>query len=201
MSTETLEKQQISPTRPLTIHKPNASGSGSAGKFNVRLVEEYGVADGKRYWKKTKGGLFVDLAKQGPQNPQGDATFGWRQEQGLITAKLGLPDLSALLVGYRAVRELGKQVPVELRPQVRESDDDTARQRKALTVSMFHKAQGRAGGTSTAITYEFTANGGTLRVSKSKELARTLNVSLAEEYRLFKFFDSGLGALMKLGAR
>lgn len=194
--------QQINiPTRPLTLHKPTPSQSGSAAKFNVRMVEHLGVSEGAHFWKKTKGGLFVDLAKQIGQDDHGNATFGWQQEQGVITAKLGLPDLSALLLGYREVRLLGRAVPPDVRPQAREQDTDDQRKRKAATVSLFHRAEGKAGGATSAITYEFTAQGGSFRVSKSKDVARSLSVSLAEELRLFKFFDMSLEYLLKAGAR
>jgi hypothetical protein len=198
---EVVEVRQISPTRPLTIHKPNGSGSGTAAKFNCRMVEEFKRSEGKQFWAKTKGGLFIDLAKQTGQNDRGDATFGWQQADQLITAKLGLPDLSALGVAYQEVRLRGKAVPVELRPQMREQDTPEQSQRKVTTVSLFHRAAGKGGGSTTAITYEFTAQGGTLRISKSRELARNLNCSLAEEYRVFRFLDRAMEAMMKLGAR
>jgi hypothetical protein len=199
--------------QPLTIHKPRQSGGGLALKANLRFKFEWGHKQGPDasstddyYLKRSKGGLFLDFAAQsGERTASGHAQFAWTDRATLITAKLGLPDLSALLAGQQAVRIRGAAVPSELRPAARDSDDEAAVQRKALTVSLTHKpatagsaADARA---TTIISYTWSANGGNLRVSKSREQAAQLNLTAAEELRFFRYLDLALDTLLRVGAR
>lgn len=187
--------------QPLVFHKPRVSGGGAALKLNLKYDFEFGGAEGATpYLKKAKGGLFVDFAKQGPTVEQ-NATFLWTDRASLVTAKLGQPDLSGLLVAYRSVRTLQAPVPVDLRPQAREQDDAAAQQRKALTASFTHRSmQGDKEGT-TIISYQFSATGGVFRVSKSRELVRQVQLTLAEELRFMRYLELALDTVLRVGGR
>src|SRR4051812_20489714 len=83
--------------QPLTIHKPTQNGTGTALKLNTRLAFEWGHTDPEpgqqpvKFLKRTRGGLFVDFAKQNPgRDDKGHATFAWADQKSLVTAKLGL---------------------------------------------------------------------------------------------------------------
>ena len=196
--------------QPLTIHKPRQNGGGVALKCNLRYKFEWGTkpeqAPPEYFLKRTKGGLFLDFAVQsGERTEGGHAKFAWADRKTLITAKLGLPDLSALLAGYQAVRMRGAAVPSELRPAARDSDDEAAVQRKALTVSLTHRpasagSQASAQAT-TIISYTWSASGGTLRVSKSKDQVAQIALTAAEELRVFKYLELALETHLRVGAR
>lgn len=189
--------------QPLTFHKPRGSGDGQALKLNLRFKFEWGSKPNaaEYYLKRSKGGLFVDFAKQGPANAGGNATFKWTDRSSLVTAKLGLPDLSGLLVAYRIVRQEGHAVPTTMRPQPRDADDAAAQQRKAATVAFTHKSLQAGKPGTTIISYEFTAQGGTFRVSKSKELVGQVTLTLAEELRFMRYLELALDSVMRVGGR
>lgn len=198
--------------QPIAIHKPRSDGQGSALKLNVRYSFEFGTSPDSdvQYLKRSRGGLFVDLAQQArhpdgavKRDANGNAQFDWANRATLVSAKLGVPDLSALLVGYREVRELGQPVPPELRMPARAQDTEEQQQRKAFGVSLTHKpatAGSEAAGT-TIITYQFTGTGGTLRISRSREHAAQVSLTLAEEYRVFRYFELALDTALRLGGR
>jgi hypothetical protein len=197
--------------QPLTIHKPNGSMSGQALKLNLKLAFEWGETEASdetpavKFLKRTRGGLFIDFAKQKQvKDSDGNAQFDWMNEQkGLITAKLGMVDLSGLLVAYRAVRSNGKMVPTSLWPAIREQDTEEQLQRKRLTAAFTHKPSlaGTAGKGTTIIAYTFEADGGIFRVSKSKEAVGQIKLSLSEELRVFRLFEMSLDTLIRTGGR
>lgn len=195
--------------QPLTFHKPRQAGNGVALKLNLRFKFEWGGEGGEAaapFIKKTRGGLFVDFAQQGP-SANGNATFKWTDRASLVTAKLGLPDLSGLLVAREAVRLRNRAVPVELRPAARDSDDEAAVLRKQLTASFTHKPNAGRGGdadaarATTIISYQFMAEGGVFRVSKSRELVGQVSLSFAEEQRFFRYLELAEDTVLRLGGR
>lgn len=193
--------------QPLTIHKPTGSGSGTALKLNTRLQFEWKdieEAPPRRIHTRTRGGLFIDFAKQKPaKDEKGNANFDWTNTQTLVTAKLGLVDLSGLLVAYREVRKQRRPVPVSLRPVARDTDTPEQIERKTLTASFTHKP-GLAGSTgkgTTIISYTFESDGGVFRVSKSKEQVGQIKLTLAEEFRVFRMFDLAMDTLLRTGGR
>jgi hypothetical protein len=197
--------------QPLTIHKPTSSMSGQALKLNMKLDFEFGETEPEegekpvKYLKRTRGGLFLDFAKQLPvKDEKNNAQFDWMNKQGgLITAKLGMVDLSGLLVAYRSVRSNGKLVPQALWPAFREQDSEEQLTRKRLTAAFTHKPSlaGTAGKGTTIISYTFEADGGVFRVSKSKDAVGQLKLTLAEELRVFKLLDMSLETLIRTGGR
>lgn len=189
--------------QPLTFHKPRQDGKGVALKLNLRFKFEWGHTEGEagapgvEYLARTRGGCFVDFAQQGDSNAAGNATFRWADRATLLTAKLGLPDLSGLLVGYREVRLCGAPVPIELRPPVREQDDEPTRKRKATSVSFTHKT---TSGT-TIIGYQFMESGGVFQLSKSREQRASIRLGAAEELRFFRYLELAQDTVLRLGGR
>src|SRR5437867_11302790 len=96
-------KQQIG-LEPVHFYKPRPDGSGAALKVDLRLKPVY---NDKGYIRAVEGGLFLELAAQTSKGEDGHARFGWR-DPSKLTAKLGVPDISALLLGFRRVRHLQK---------------------------------------------------------------------------------------------
>lgn len=182
---------------------------GQALKLNMKLDFTFGKTEPKddeppvTYLESTKGGLFVDFAKQLPQKVDGHARFAWTDTKTLVTAKLGLVDLSGLLVAYRAVRETGKQVPQALWPLMRDNDTEEQLARKRRTAAFTHKPAlaGSPNKATTIIQYTFEADGGVFRISKSKDAVGSINLTLSEEYRVFRLFDMALDTLIRTGGR
>lgn len=197
--------------QPLTIHKPNNSMQGQALKLNLKLAFEFGKTtpdEGEApvtYLKRTKGGLFIDFAKQLQiKDDKGNAQFDWMNTAGgLITAKLGMVDLSGLLVAYREVRDKSRPVPQSLWPALRENDTEEQLARKRLTAAFTHKPAlaGTAGKGTTILGYTFEADGGIFRVSKSKDAVGQIKLSLSEELRVFRLFSMSLDTLIRTGGR
>jgi hypothetical protein len=175
---------------PVVIYKPK-KGNGLAAKFNLRLLPKYesSEADGPEYLKDVDGGLFVDLVAEGPEK-NGFPTFKWDDRASLVTAKLGLPDVSNLLVAIRDFRGRGLEVPTYLRGQ--------AASAKPNQVSLFHKHD--VAGT-TGISYTFQEESSILRVSKSKDKFASIALTLSEEVILEQYLRHALDAFIRVGMR
>lgn len=174
---------------PLVFFKPKKSGDGLAAKFNLRLKPAWKERDGKEWLDEVEGGLFVDLVAQGPQNAAGFPTFKWDDKASLVTAKLGMKDAASLRVAIRDVRVRGVEVPNYLRGK------DKA---KADLVSIFH--QHESSGTS-GITYQLGPESSFLAVSKSKDLRRSVSLTLDEELALDAYLEGAIRAFILLGVR
>src|SRR5437867_8400171 len=107
---EMLELLLLSP-EPVYVHKPRQTGDGAAMKLDLRLKP---IRNDKGYVHAVEGGLYLELAAQSGKGEDGYARFGW-QEDSKLTTKLGVPDISALLLGFRYVRQLGKKLPEGIR--------------------------------------------------------------------------------------
>lgn len=172
------------------IHKPNMKGTGQALKIQLRLAPKWvATADGGFFDREANkaGGLFIELAPQGPK-VDNNATFLWQDPAQLIRAKLGMADIIGLLAAIREYRTCRADVPEYLRSK---SDP------KPNEVSLFHKF----GTSSTAITYTFQEASSILRVSKSKDLARSISINLGEELIVQRMLDLALTAYLKVGKR
>ena len=167
----------------LYVYKPMKSGKGAALKVDLRLVPTYGETG---YVADVKGGLFVELAAQEGEK-DGFPTFGWKSEDKL-SAKLGIPDVTAILVGLREVRLRGKVVPAGIRSKGDE---------KGTTVGMFHVFKDET----TAIQLQFGADGSFLQISKSKEERRSIKLTLQEEVQLEIYLRFALQRLLQVGVR
>lgn len=170
---------------PVAFYKPLPSGDGRAAKLNLRLAPTYKGDLEKYYVEDVEGGLFIDIAPQGGANDAGNAVFKWT-DPSKVTAKLGMADLSALLVGQAEYRKTG-QVPEGLRGKDKSKTD---------VISLFHKTPG---GGSTSIAMQLSPTGMSLRLAKSKEHFQSIRLNLQEELILVRFLTLSLDAFIKLG--
>lgn len=172
------------------FHKPNRSGTGQAMKVQLRLSPKWvETADGGFFDREAnkQGGLFVEIAPQGPK--VGDyPTFLWRDAAQVMRAKLGVPDMVGWLVAYREYRVCRADVPLYLQSNT---------QPKANQLSLFHKT--KAG--STIITYTFDEAQGILRISKGADRARSIALNLGEELAFARYLELALDAHLKIGKR
>ncbi len=169
---------------PFTVYKPQKSGSGVVAKFNMRLDP---VWEGD-YVKQVDGGLFLDLVAQGPDK-NGFPSFKWDDKASTVTAKLGLPDLSGLVVAIRDFRVRGLEVPTYLRGK-----PATA---KPNTVVLFHKTDA----SSTVITYTFGDESSTIKLSKPGGVYKSVSLTLSEELILQQYLMLALDAFLRVGMR
>jgi hypothetical protein len=170
---------------PLLVYKPNREAKGNALKLELRLQPQFSE---EGYQRKPAGGLFLDLVAQTGVDQNKNATFGWGDDAGKLTAKLGLPDMSRMLLGYTLFRERGQAIPPAYRPK---------RDEQGIAVEMFHKF----GETSTVITWAFLADGSTLRVSKGPQQYRSIKLDLAEELLLVNYLKLALTGFQLAGLR
>jgi hypothetical protein len=165
----------------LHVYKPQRSGGGTALKIQVKLLP--GFTDRGFVDPESLRGVWVDLAEQTGVK-DGYAQFDWAHP---VTAKLGLPDLSGILVAIREFRA-GRPLPATLLPK---------RPTEIPCVEFFH----RFGEASTVVTYAFGPDHAFLRISKGKDRRRTIRVTLAEELVLARYLELGLDALLRTGGR
>jgi len=165
------------------VYKPRQDGSGAALKLDLRLTPSFNE---KGFVHKVEGGLYLELAAQTGKGEDGYARFGW-QEDSRLTAKLGIPDISAILLALRTVRIIGKKVPEAIRAK-----NDT----EGTTVGLFHKFEKDT----TAIDLKFAADGSFIRVSKSKDWHRSIKLTLSEEIVVEAYLQKALQAFLAAGA-
>lgn len=171
------------------IHKPKKAGGGAAMKIQLRL-EPVWDKDGGFFTKESlkQGGLFLDLAAQNEgTDAGGNPTFNW-ETGALITAKLGIPDMTAILVGIREFRKNRADIPVYLRPKSGEAN----------VVNLFHK---NPKGGSTIITLTFEDEKSILRISKGPQQFRSIALSMSEELILESYLALALDAFLRVGKR
>jgi hypothetical protein len=170
--------------REFYIYKPYKDGSGTALKVQLRLVPTFHE---KGWVTDVDGGLFLELAAQLPaKGADGFARFAWDGNTKVV-AKLGVPDITAILVGIREVRFRGKPTPKSTR---------TKKDEIGTTVSLFHKF----GESSTGIALNFSADNTEILVSKSKELRRGIKLTLPEELAFESYLRKALDAFQEVDA-
>lgn len=174
------------------IHKPTLKGTGQALKIQLRLHPKWveGKDGGAGFFDRKankEGGLFLEIAPQGPKDENGYPTFLWRDADKILRAKLGIPDITGLLVAIREYRHLNRNVPPYLQ----------GKNGQANAVSLFHKFEKG----STIITYTFDEYQSILRISKGKDLARSISLSLSEEKILEHMLEMALDAFLRVGKR
>ena len=175
---------------PYLVYKPSKQGSGQAMKIQLRLEPNWVATETGGYFERPKDqGLFVEIAPQEGKGEEGFAKFGWNSP-GLVRCKWGMVDVTRWLTSYREVRQLNGEVPFAYRP----GPDRTT---SPNVLSSFHKY----GPHSTAITYTFEPTRSILRISKSKDLARSIALDLNEEVGLAAYLDLALKAFLRVGIR
>jgi hypothetical protein len=180
-----LQIAQIRP-QPLTVFKPQKNGNGVAARVNLRLRPQY--PEDKEYIEDVDGGLFIDLVAQGPEK-NGFPTFKWAEKDAVVTAKLGLVDVSILRAAIRDFRVRGIDVATYLRGRNKELTN---------VVSLFHQTD--SSGT-TGITYTFDAESSLLKISKSKDQFKTVSLTLHEELQFDAYLEHAMRAFILLGVR
>lgn len=180
-----LTMAQIRP-EALPFYKPQRNGNGVAAKVNLRLRPKY--PEDRDFVESVDGGLFIDLVAQGPNKGE-YATFRWAEKEHVVTAKLGLVDVSMLRAAIRDFRVRGIEVATYLRGR------DKA---KGNVVSLFHQTD--SSGT-TGITYTFEAESSVLRISKSKDVWKSISLTLHEELQLDAYLEHAMRAFIILGVR
>lgn len=173
------------------IHKPNMKGTGQALKIQLRLTPKWVQTDDGGFFDREankNGGLFLELAPQGPKDTNNNPTFLWKDQDKLLRAKLGMADIIGLLAAIRQYRVANMAVPSYLQNKSNPQADQ---------VSLFHKyKQG-----STVITYTFGEEQSVLRISKGKDQARSIALNLGEELILERMLNLALTAYLKVGKR
>ena len=174
------------------IHKPNMKGAGVALKLQLRLAPKWVPTEGgKGYFDAAankQGGLFLELAPQGPKDGKGNPTFLWKDEDKLIRCKLGIPDITGLLAAIREFRIARAAVPAYLQDRKNPQEN---------VVSLFHK--NKVG--STIISYTMEDQQSILRISKGKDQARSIALTLGEEIILQTMLEQALRVYLKVGKR
>lgn len=189
MSIKELMRSEFVPA-PYLVYKPNKQGKGQALKVHLRLEPTWVETESGGYFERPKQqGLFVELAPQEGMGEGGFAKFGW-SSPGLVRCKWGLVDVTKWLASYRQVRTLNGEVPMAYRP-------GPDRNAQPMQLASFHKY----GDQSTAIAYTFEPTRGILRVSKSKELARSIALDLHEELGFEAYLQLALSAFLRIGIR
>lgn len=173
------------------FHKPQRSGNGKALQVELRMSPKYCLTEGGTAYfdgeANKEGGCFLELVAQSGMDANGNARFAWDDEKAMLRVKLGAPDLAALLTAIREVRHLGREVPADLRGK---AGDEWA-------VQLFH----RTPSSSTLVQYSFAADRSTLRISRSKDHWRSIELTLAEELVLERMLQLSLDAYLTTGKR
>lgn len=180
--------------QPVVFYKPQKSGNGVAMRVDLRLEPEFAVSEkGTQYIVKNKQqGLFVEIAAQSGSDANGNATFDW---QGVVRTKLGLPDISKLLVSIRRWRQSGLEVPVAFQAKGKDGP-------KSDTVGSFHKWESG----STTLTYTFGDETSQFGVSKQAVkggdvVRRSIQLDLAEELIFEATLQLALAGFIRTGLR
>jgi hypothetical protein len=179
------------------VHKPTRSGNGNALRLQLRLEPQWVETEGGGgYFDRTaskQGGMFLDLAGQQMNGSApaldagGNPTFNWEQGE-LYTAKLGMADMTGLLVAIREWRA-GRNVPTYLRGKNAD---------KTNLVTLFHK---NPKGGSTIITYEMTDETAILQISKGKDARRSIALTMGEELVLVRYLEMAVDAYIRIGRK
>lgn len=191
-----LIETELSP-QDFLVYKPRG-GRGAALKLNLRLQPEFEqTADGGQYIRRTKQqGLFLELAPEGPKSDAGYATFLWRDPERVVRCKLGMPDVTRLLVGIREYRHHYREVPKFMRPG---PDVD----KSPNVISSFHKF----GQANTAITYTFQDEQMSIlnvskQAAKGAEAKRvSIALNLDEEFGFERYLSLALDGFLRVGLR
>lgn len=186
---EALIRTQFNPAQHI-IHKPNRSGTGQALKLQLRLEPKWINTESGGYFDREankQGGLFLELVPQSGKDDNGNATFAWRDDSKVIRCKLGIPDITGLLTAIREYRILNRVVPPYLQGKAAKENG----------VELFHKFERG----STIISYSFDEQQSILRISKGKDLYRSIAITLGEELLLQRYLELALDAYLKVGKR
>lgn len=179
---------------PMLVYKPRLDKKtnkpiGKALKLQLRIAPTFGHdSTGGVYVAQHSGGLFVEVVQQTGVNPDnGTATFGWAGDEHRSVAKLGVPDISALLLGYQRKRLLGQPIPPPF------CGNDT----KGERISLIHTSESG----STVIMWAFTDKGSFFRVMRKGGNDFSISLSFAEEILFENYLRMALTTFQSIGGR
>lgn len=186
---------------PLLIYKPNDkdTSKGSALKVELRAAPAF---DDGGFLKQSSGGLFIELAAQTGIDERDNAQFNWKRDnlvgtpQQLITAKLGLPDITASLLAHDLQRNKREVLPESLRSS-RKVDGRWVKDPEGRTLSMTHKFKDAT----TIIEWRFADRGSLITVSKTRDTRRTVSMTLPEELAYTAYLRKALDVFFDVGMR
>jgi hypothetical protein len=191
-----LVQSELSP-QDFLVYKPRG-GKGAALKLNLRVHPEFKPTKaGTEYVvKDKKQGLFIEMAAEGPKGASGFPEFQWHDPAKVVRAKLGIPDITRLLLSIREYRSFMRDVPKPFRPG---PDVD----KHPNVFQAFHKF----GEASSIVTYTFRDETmSILEVSrqygKGKEPSKlSISLNLEEELAFERYLQLSLDAFLRCGMR
>lgn len=180
--------------KPLVIYKPNNRDIIKGGALKLGYRVERAVREDGTPAPFFTGGCFLETAQE-IQSDNQYPKFDWRE--GTLTAKLGLPDLSAMLLSYRTVRHFGGLVPEKLRPMNKDASGKWVPDPTGMAVSLIHKSQTNTEAPATVIKWIFdTTRGSLVEISKGKNARKTVSLSPTEELQFARYLELAMDALL-----
>jgi len=168
---------------PVLIYKPNSSQSGTALKVQLRIEPKFGDGFITHY----NGGAFLEMVPQGPSENEYPA-FKWKDDDARVVSKIGVQDISAMLMAYRNMRIT--KMPILKR--YRTKNDEAGN-----SLSLFHKF----GEIATFIEWTFTTEGSFLRIGKTNGRAAKISLTLPEEIQIVNYLQHALTMFQLVGGR
>lgn len=190
---------------PYLIYKPNSDVTkGSAMKMQYKIQPTFSEV-GHFLGPGDKSGMFIDLSAQTGVDENGNAKFNWDREtltgtpQALITAKIGIQDIQALLLGIEHKRNRQLEVPPSIRPQVKDSNSGKwGPEAAGNAIGLVHKFNKDT----TFIEMRLMDRGSFLTISRlSTKLKRFTSLTLTEEVGFAVYLRQALSVLFEVGLR
>lgn len=193
---------------PALVYKPNERdpSKGAALKLEYRAAPNFNERGFLiRQDKENRGGLFLELAAQTGLDANQNAAFNWERKEGvgtpteLITVKLGMPDITAMLYAYRLLRGNSAATLPEVY-RVSRKNQQTNQWEKEPTgkvLGLTHKYENDT----TFIEWGFSERGSLIRVSKSAKLRRLVSLALHEEIMVERMLERALDVYLDVGLR
>lgn len=186
---------QLNP-RQLVIYKPNPKDESKGGALKIGyrfapLAKEDGTPS-----LQFTGGVFLELVSQIASDGE-HPRFDWKgAEKPTIVVKLGLPDLSAMLLSYKYVRELGRVIPERMRPVSKEGTKFVP-DPSGMALALIHKTD-----TATkTIKWTFDPTRGSfVDISQGREFRKSVSLTLTEELQFVRYLQLAMDALLLTGA-
>lgn len=195
---------------PLLVYKPNDrdNSKGTALKVEYRVwpyfTDQGYLRAAVEENNESEGGMFMDFSAQIGTSAKGYAEFNWKRTehvgtpQTLITTKIGIADIQALLLGYNCKRIRNIPTPPSIRSVTKGSDGKWGPEAEGNTVGLTHKFADRT----SIIEWSFTDRGSFLKIAKLPEqVRRSVPLSLAEELSFVTYLQQGLAVLLEVGLR
>lgn len=180
----------------LVLYKPNTRdpSRGVACKISYRFFVPEVEGKPATFFN---GGCFLEIVTQLPESTDEYPRFDWKNDNGKnVTVKLGLPDLSAMLLAYREYRVFRRPVPTAVRP-IAKVDGKWVPSAEENQLGLVHKFENET----TFIKWTFSDdNRSMLEIAKSKELRRSVSLGVAEELQLTRYMELAMDALLLTNA-